>query len=209
MTAITDGIGITLAPTSVIGRRQAAVPSPSSPADRGQPERSAGAGGTSRRGELGRLYEERGHIWAEAVRVRQLDRKLGRLADQAGEVKVRLEQVKLYPPYPANESRRAETIREFNGLTAEVRKMIAGGETPEVGLAPLSAAASTAEAEQGVSRLDDVAHRFDAQRSALAAAVGTTDGTGAEVRSAEVGQALGSVEQSGISRQVTDLLLEL
>jgi len=206
MTAISDGFGTSFAPTGVIGRRQATVSSPPSRADRGQPAQGAGASGASRHGELGRLYEERGHVWAEAVRVRQLDRKLGRLADTAGEVKVRLEQVKLYPPYPANESRRAETIREFNGLAAEVRKMITGGETPELTLAPLSPTASTAEAEQGVAALDDVAQRFTAQRNALAAAVGTS---AADVDSSELGQALSTVDQGGISRQVTDLLLEL
>lgn len=210
MGAIIDGIGPNFAPTYV-GRQGAALPSPSSSsrAGRGKPAQAAGAGEPGRFGELGRLYEARGHGWAEAVRVRQLDGKLGKLADRAGDVKVKLEQVKLYPPFPIDEPRRAAAIREFNGLAEEIKKMETVASGPGLNLATLAPNASTAAAEQAVSALGQAKQGLEARRAALAEQAASGTGGEALANSREVGAALGGTEAGGISRSVSDLLRQL
>lgn len=210
MAAITDGIGPSFSSTGVSGRRDAGRPSsPSNRTDRGRPETSSGPEGAGRFTGLGQLYQDRGHVYAEAIKVRQLDKKLSRVADQAKDVKVKLDQVKLYPPYPIDEPRRAEAIREFNGLAAEVKKMVASGETPQLELAPLSPTATTAEAEQAAAAAGEVSDRFGAQRAALAGAVDASGAGSAEADATAIASGLSAQAGSGISRQVSDLLIQI
>lgn len=210
MGAIIDGIGPSFAP-AYVARQSAPLPSPTANGrtGRGQPAQAAGAGETERFGDLGRLYEARGHGWAEAVRVRQLDGKLGKLADRAGDVKVELEQVKLYPPFPIDEPRRAAAIREFNGLAEEIKKMETNGEAPGVKLTTLAPNASTAAAESAANALLQVQHRLESRRAALAERVASGSGGDAEASSRNVGTALGGGGGTGITGVATDLLRQI
>lgn len=209
MAAITDGLGPGLVPAASAARR--AFPSPPVPtgrADRQAPAQLAGRG-ESNRGDLVRLYEARGRAWTDAAKTRQLDRTLGQLSEHAGEVKVRLEQVKLYPPYPIDESRRAETIREFNGLAAEVRRMNVVIDGGGVSLTSLAPNASTDEAERAVSGLTQAGTGIEAQRAGLAAAAAAPGAGGAESWSLDIGSRLGDGTGGGISRQAGDLLRQI
>ncbi len=209
MAAITDGFGPGFVPPPSAARR--ALPSPpvpTGPVDHLGPAPLAGQG-ESNRGDLVRLYEARGRGWTDAVKTRQLDRTLGQLSEHAGEVKVRLEQVKLYPPYPIDESRRAETIREFNGLAAEVRRMNVVLDGGGVSLTTLAKNASTDEAERAVSALTDAGASLEARRASLAAAAAAPGAGRAESQSLDIGSRLGDGAGSGISRQAGDLLRQI
>lgn len=207
MAAITDGHGINVALPGVTGK--SAVVPPSSPersAGRGTVARSDDAGAVGRFGDLGRLWETRGEEWAAAVRIHQRDRQLGRLADRASETAQRLEQVKLYPPYPVNESRRTQAIREFNGLAAEARRLVAAGAAP----AELGTQATTAEAEVAVAALRQLGGRVAGVRAEVSARFSVeAEVPAAESTSAEVGEALEGGEDRRLSRGSTDLLRQL
>src|SRR5262249_28887413 len=113
-----------------------------------------------------------------------------------------LEQVKLYPPYPADEPRRAAVIREFNGIAAEVRKLI-GSEVQS--LAPT---ASTNEAEQAVARLRDVSNQARNEQGKVTASVETSQDAGPAAESAQLGTALAG-QPDGLSRTITNALREI
>jgi hypothetical protein len=141
------------------------------------------AGDVGRFGDLGRLWESRGRAWAEAVRIHQLDRRLGRFAEQVSETQHQLEQVKLYPPYPIDEPRRARAIRQFNGLVAEARRLIHADVSP----AELGDRATTGEAEAAVVALGRVGGRVAGERASLA------DKLSAEAEAPEAGLVSGEV----------------
>ncbi|MFN0181417.1 MAG: hypothetical protein ACKVZ0_21620 [Gemmatimonadales bacterium] len=187
--------------------RPASLPAPER-AGRGQAKRSAGAGEVGRYGDLGRLWDQRGARWAEAVRVRQLDRKLSRTADRVNETRDDLQQVKLYPPYPIDESRRAAAIRQFNGIAEEIRRLEAVQEAVP-GLPTLSATASTAEAEGAVAALGRVGVAIAGQRAALTAATSSRGELElAESTSLEVARGLGG-EELALSRRSDELLRQI
>src|SRR5688572_16958314 len=103
MASIADGIGPRFTPAEAHGWRDSA---PSTPVRRGWVSQTPGgpsAGEIGRFGAFGSLYEARGREWAEAVQVRQLDRRLGKLSERVTALRDVLEQVKFYPPYPVNE----------------------------------------------------------------------------------------------------------
>ena len=205
MAAIADGIGSGFTSAGVVGRREPAAPSP--PAGRGsrsQPVNPVPDSGVGYSG-LGRLFAAREHVWAEAGRVRQQDRKLSQVAKQISDNKTKLEQVKLYPPYPPNESRRAEAIREFNGIAAEVRRLVAEGVVEGVSLPSLESGSSTAEAEAAVAALGAAQTRVQTHRVNLAAQVATPGDRAAESESARLGLALGENDQGGLSRSAGEL----
>ena len=210
MASITDGIGPSFGPAVLAGRQAASVsPLSAGPTGRRQPAPSVGEDGIGRFGDLGRLYEARKHVWTEAVRVRNLDQKLSRVADRAGEVRVKLEQVKLYPPYPVDEPRRAEAIREFNGIAEEVKRRATTGEAPKIGLTALKPHASTAEAEHAAESLGQVREQFQAERATLARNAASGAGAEAESGSHGVGVALGEAHGAGLSVRASDLLRQI
>jgi len=210
MSAITDGIGPILAPTQTVGRWASPFPSPSAGrTDRSEPAVPAGGDDPGHLGDLRRLYEARGQSATEAVHVRQIDRKLSRVADRAGEARGRLDQVKFYPPYPADEPVRAKAIREFNGIAQEVRRMVGNGEAPAVELHALRPGATSVEIEQAASSMGEVQHRFEAERARLAQGASSGPGTDVEASSQGVGSALGEADGAGLSRRAADLLRQI
>lgn len=203
MSAITDGFGPRVVPAGLAPRRGSTFPAPVDRADR--TERSV----PSRTGDLAPSYEAHGRVWAEAAKTRQLDQTLGRLSDRTGELKVRLERVKLYPPYPLDETPRAAAIREFNGLAEEVRRMNVVMSADGVSVTSLAPNASTAEAERVVSALTQAGAGLDARRAGLAAAAAAPGARGAESRSVEIGSRLGDGTLGGISRHAGDILRQV
>lgn len=135
--------------------------------------------------ELGAGHARSGS-WTDAARVRHLDQKLGRVARDAESLRFNLEQIKLYPPYPVNESRRAETIRQFNGLATEVARL--EGLISGASLQSLSADASTAQAEQAVADLGALVGALDASRVGLAASFASP----ADAAAASISRAAGA-----------------
>lgn len=174
MTAITDGFGPNIVPAGSVARRAWSLPSP--PAER--------AGRT------------------ESSATRQLDRTRGRLAEKTNEIRTRLEPVKLYPPDPIDEPRRAAAVREFNGLAAEVKRM-------NVVISALDPNASTAEAEQAVTSLPQVGEGLQGRRAGLAAGAAVPGAGPAEGQSLAIGSALGDGDGGGISRQAGDVLCQI
>ena len=195
MAVITDGFGPNIVPAGSVARRAWSLPSPPERAGRTQSsEQAGGPGEASRLGNPAR--------WAEAAATRQLDRTLGRLSDKTHEIGTKLEQVKMYPPYPIDEPRRAAAIREFNGLAAEVQRM-------NVIITALDPHASTAEAEQAVTSLTQVGEGLQGRRAGLAAAAAVPGAGRAEGQSLAIGGALGDTDVGGISRQAGDVLRQI
>ncbi len=201
MTPITDGLGI--APPQTAPRERLGVALfGATPRGRsgGNPGPVSGAGAVGRFGDLGRLFESRGHQWAEAVKLRQQDGKLSQLARQIDSVTTNLVPVKLYPPYPPDESRRAQAIRDFNGVAAEVAKVVG----PEIGagLAPLPNQATTGEAERAITGLSQAGQAVAAARQDIAAAAssGTVPESALAKLSAQVGGALARTGGATLSR---------
>jgi hypothetical protein len=130
---------------------------------------------------------------------------LGRLAEQVSEVRTRLDWVKLYPPYPPDEPRRAAAIRQFNGIVAEVRRMVDQAE-------PLSPTASTEQAERAVAVLSRcetlLRDRRERVQAAIAAGSGPSDGE-IEAQIAAVRRGLAPIGQVGMAAGSTGLLREL
>ncbi len=205
MAAITGGFGPRLAlPDLAAGR---AMPIPSVRAGRLEVPPSAGDPGRSE--GVVRWYEARGQRFDEAVKIRQVDRTLGRLVDEVDEVKVRLEQVKLYPPYPIDESRRAQAIRDFNGLTAEVKRMHVIIDTAGASLTSLAPNASTDDAEQAVGALTQVGIGIRASRLSLAAQSAPPEAATAKQQSLEVAAQLRDRDVGGVSRPTGDVLRQI
>jgi hypothetical protein len=201
MTPITDGLGIATPQTAPRERLGIALTG-ATPRGRsgGHPGVASGAGAVGRFGDLGRLFESRGHRWAEAVKLRQQDGKLSQLARQIDSAATNLVPIKLYPPYPPDESRRAQAIRQFNGVAAEVAKAVG----PEIGagLVPLSDRATTGEAERALDGLSRAGQAVAAarQRIAAAASSGTVPEPAVAKVSAQVGQALAQTDGATLSR---------
>ncbi len=202
MAAIAGGVGPRFAPAEVAAGR--ATPFPSVPG--GRREVPANTGDIASTEGLVRFYEAQGQRFDEAVTIRQVDRTLGRLFGETDDVKVRLEQVKLYPPYPIDESRRARAIRDFNGLTAEVRRMHVTIDPAGASLTSLSPNASTEEAERAVSALAQVGIGIQAKRAVLAAETAPPPAGSATRQSLEVAAQLGESDIGGISRNSGDVL---
>jgi hypothetical protein len=148
-------------------------------------------------GGLGRLLASRGASLAGARQVRHLEEELGRFADRVASSKSELEQVKLYPPYPIDEPRRAQAIREFNGIAAEVERMgpPAGGRSIQLG-----PTASTGEAEQAIEVLTAVAAKIEGRRAELAASVAATGEESAAAEAVALGTALNDSGSARIGR---------
>ncbi len=204
MAAITDGVGSSIAPAGTFGRPTLAAP-PRPIAGRGAGSFSD-AGAVGRFGDLGRLWEGRGRAWAEAVRIHQLDRRLGRFAERVTETQQRLEQVKLYPPYPINESRRAEAIRQFNGLAAEALRLIDADASPGA----LPERASTAEAEAALVALGTLGGRVARERAALATKLSAeAEVPQAELVSGQIGHRFAASARGGLSGVSVDVLRQI
>ncbi|MEO8449487.1 MAG: hypothetical protein ABI647_06845, partial [Gemmatimonadota bacterium] len=79
-------------------------------------------------------------------------------------------QVKIYPPYPVDEPRRAAVIRQFNGVAAQIERELTGRLSPAaVSLPRLAPDAGAKEADQAAARLGETAKQIAASRTALAA----------------------------------------
>ena len=185
---VTDQVRTTFASTTP-GRWEGIAPSPVKTGRQGG-DRSAAEAATAQLG----VSHARSGSWTEAARVRHLDQKLGRVEGDAETLRFNLEQVKLYPPYPVNESRRAEAIRQFNGVASEVARLEALQSSGV--LQPLAPNASTEQAEQAVAELGALVSTIGAARAALAAdaaspadpiAVATSRAAGGELAQIDAG----------------------
>ncbi len=204
--ATTEGVGPRFVPVGPAPTRSSA---PSARSERGQSALAEPIPKPQHLGDLPALFETRRRALAQAVETRQLDRTLGGLSATTSQVKARLEEVKLYPPYPVNESRRAEAIREFNGLAAEARRLAVAFGAPRQSLDALAPNASTAEAEQAISGLTVVGQNVAARRAKLAATAEAPKGAGAETQSIQIGSALGHGDFAGLTRQAGELLRQI
>jgi hypothetical protein len=185
--------------------RPASLPAPER-AGRGQAKRSAGAGEVKPYGELVRMWERRGASWADAVQVRQIDGKLSRVAEQVSQTRYDLQQVKLYPPYPIDEPRRAQAIRQFNGIAEEVRRLDVARNH---GMTALGEGASTAEAEAAIAALGRVGSAIAGRRAALAEqAPSRGEVDQAEASSLEVSRSLGD-QDLALARSSEELLRQI
>ena len=208
MSVIADGIGSGYTPAPAASRRE---PIPSAPARHAGGSGEAGVigdGSYAPTGELGRLYQASSERWANAVKVRQTHQQLGQLSTQILDTHYQLTQVKLYPPYPADEPRRAAVIRQFNGVAAEVARLV-----PQHRLAPLGPQASTAEATTALGSLERARTAVDAKRTELAqqsigAAFASADNE-AEKQAQDVRAGFQIVDESGIARAASTTLRQL
>jgi hypothetical protein len=159
-------------------------------------------------GALGRLFESRGREWADALQLRQRDRKLGRFTEKLQTLRDRLEQVKLYPPYPLDESKRAAAIRQFNGVAEEAARLVARG-TDGIDLGSLAPDAPTADVERAIDALAQLQAAIAERRSSEQPATGGDSGEHAAARLSDSarGQLVDSAK--GLSRQASQLLREL
>jgi hypothetical protein len=149
------------------------------------------------------LWEARGRAWAEAIQAYQRDRRLARFAEGAADTERQLRQLKLYPPYPLDEPRRAAAIRQFNGLAAEARRLI--GTAADA--AELDEQASTKAAEAAAATLRQLAERIAEERSRVAAAASADDHVEATERlSHQVGADLGTHPQRRLGGHPVELL---
>lgn len=179
---VTDQMRTAFTPT-VPGRWEGVSPSPAGNGRRGGDAPAADVATV----EIG-AGQLRSGSWTDAARVRHLDQKLGRVARDAETLRFNLEQVKLYPPYPINESRRAETIRQFNGLATEVARL------EGLTLQALAPNASTERAEQAVADLGALVDTIGSTRASLAAAAASPAESGAAAASRAAGSALAQVD---------------
>jgi hypothetical protein len=108
------------------------------------------------------------------VQARQLDRRLAKLERKMADLHQELDQVKLYPPYPADEPRRAAAIRQFNGVAAEVARLV-----PEEQLRQLGEHATIAEADQALDGLQHARGTIAQKRISLELEIAQR-GTGAD-----------------------------
>lgn len=207
MSTITDGTSSNAA-TASSGTRTFVLPSSSPVRDAGRSRAAAEppAGvGVGRRPDLGRLLEARGHFWAEAVTVRQRQERLSDVAVKVRAIKTDLEQFKLYPPYPVDEPRRAQTIRQFNGLAAEAARLVGRDGAPQqIGLD-----APTAEAQQAIDSLGRLETTIGNEQKTARAKFSVDDGFRTESGSGELGHALGASPESRLTRASADILRQL
>jgi hypothetical protein len=210
MSAIADGIGSGYSPAPLATRRDL---TPSAPARLdlggvGTGTSGLGDGAYAPAGELGRLYQSSSHRWADAVKTRQTDQQLGQLSAKILDTHYELTQVKLYPPYPVDEPRRAAAIRQFNGVAAEVARLV-----PQQKLSPLPEQASTAQASNALDALERARTAVDAKRTELVRqALGTERQPSdheAEQQAQDVRAELEHTEESGIARAQSTLLRQL
>lgn len=197
-----DGIGGGLA-VAVGGTRAFALPSPP-PRVQGREPTSLG-GPAERPTSFGRLFESSGRLSGEAVGVRQLYRKLGRVAERIAAARTELEQMKLYPPYPVDEPRRAEAIRQFNGLAAEAARLV----DREVSVSRLGPNASTAEAEAGVAALGALGARVESARQSLRTKVEPAEESGVDETVLRISAALSDVGAGRLSAAGGDKLRQI
>ncbi len=182
---VTDQMRTTFTPTTP-GRWEGVSPSPGRSRGRDADVPAADAATV----EVGAGHARSGS-WTDAARVRHLDQKLGRVARDAESLRFNLEQVKLYPPYPVNESRRAETIRQFNGLAMEVARLEM---TSGASLQALAPDASTAQAEQAVQGLGALVGAIGSTRAGLAATVASPTDSAAVSNSQAAGNELAQLD---------------
>lgn len=205
MAAISDGVGLRTSGPGFGGR----VGSPAAPTGSGQRQSSPvpGAVEPARFGNLPKLFQAQAAGFAKAVRVRQNDRSLSRAAERAAEARVSLQLFKLYPPYPVDEPRRAQAIREFNGVAAEVKRL--GVVRPdESGLGQLADSASTADVEGALGGLARASGAIETSRATLAKNGPSVDESRqAESDSVGVGLTLG--EGLAIARRPDALLRQI
>ena len=204
MAAISDGLGLR-PPGSGFGRQVG--PAVSTRSGQRLPGPATGAVEPARFGRLPKLFQAQAVGAAEAVQVRQTDRKLSRAADRVAEALVSLQQFKLYPPYPIDEPRRAQAIRQFNGVAAEVKRL--GVVRPdEPGLGQLADSSSPTDADTALRALGRVAGAIAASRAALASNGPSADESRlAEAASVGVGLSLG--EGLTIARRPDALLRQI
>jgi hypothetical protein len=202
-----DGIGSKFVPARPGEWRDVPSPAPAKlhPSESAS-SKSVGAGDVGRFGDLGRLYEARGREWAEAVRIRQLDRRLSKIDERIGALLEELNQVKLYPPYPADEPRRAAAIRQFNGVAAEVARL-----APERQLSKLPDNASTEVATAALERLQQTRLAVEQRRQELVVRFAADDPAEkeAERQSEDARTQLGDTPEQGLTRTTSDLLRQL
>ncbi|MGE0552361.1 MAG: hypothetical protein AB7R55_02915 [Gemmatimonadales bacterium] len=119
--------------------------------------------------------------------------------------------MKLYPPYPLDEPRRAEAIRLFNGVAREVAKLV-GHEVP-TGLVPLGPEATTEEAELAVTDLGRVGEALAGRRAELARQYASGTGGDAELlaqaASGSIGRQLAAAGPTGLAREAGPVLSQL
>jgi hypothetical protein len=154
------------------------------------------------------LYQGSSQRWADAVKTRQTDQQLSQLSTKILDTHYELTQVKLYPPYPVDEPRRAAAIRQFNGVAAEVARLV-----PQQKLSPLPNHASTAQATNALDALERARTAVDAKRTELVRqALGTErlpSDHEAEQQAQDVRAGLEHAEDSGIARAQSTLLRQL
>jgi hypothetical protein len=167
MTTIGEGISPTRAPAEIPARREVAqtgLPHRVE-ADEDRPD-SQTVGAEAQHPAFRQLHEQRGRAIAEAVLVRQADQQLGAVAEKVTRATEHVRQVKIYPPYPVDEPRRAAVIRQFNGVAAEIERALTGQLSP--GVAQLQLDAGVKETDQALASLDQAARHITASRSELA-----------------------------------------
>jgi hypothetical protein len=116
-----------------------------------------------------------------------------------------LDQVKLYPPYPIDEPRRAAAIRQFNGVAAEVARLV-----PAEQLRALTEHASVAEASTALDGLEQARDAIARRRITLELRI--TDAGSNPDEAAARSQALRAELQqtgAGIVRPSSDLLRQV
>jgi hypothetical protein len=154
------------------------------------------------------LYLDSSQRWAAAVRTRQADQQLGQLSTRLLDTHYELTQVKLYPPYPVDEPRRAAAIRQFNGVAAEVARLV-----PQEKLNPLPNHASTAEATTALDALVRARAAVDAKRTELVqqarGPAGLPSDSEAEQQAQDLRAGFQNTEDSGIARAASPLLRQL
>lgn len=208
MASITDGIGSGFG-SAGIGRREPAVPSTPDRRARFAPAERAGTDDVGTRGALGRLFEARVAGLAGAKQIRQLDRRLEQTQAQLSESRVQLQQFKLYPPYPIDEPKRAQAIREFNGLAEEIERLTGHGPPKDLVLPRLAETAGPGDADVALGSIEYARIRVDAERATLVASVSSGDDAPAAAQSAEIAGGLADASPTGLSRSAAALLRQI
>jgi hypothetical protein len=158
---------------------------------------------------------------ARAGLIRRFDRRLATFDRDLGQLQDQLERVKLYPPYPPGEPRRAALIRRFNGMQRDIARLVpkgleTGDQTPGepggegYGVAPLSDAAPAGEVEARLQEVTDVRTQVAGQRKRLVQEVA---GSGpmfaaeeAERMSKAVGLSLARAKIKGLTGDEAEIL---
>lgn len=153
MNTITDGTSSTPTPSVSPGRREPVFGGRSGSTDSTPPHTII----DHKHPEFRQRYAEREQHFRQADAVRRTDRA----ADRLSRAEDTLQQVKLYPPYPADEPLRAKAIRQFNGLTAEAQRLL--GDPPRPTLPHEATAEQIDAASEALTTTQaSVAHRREA-----------------------------------------------